>query len=294
MSDFAEDISQNPAPMVWITGAGGLIGNYLVQTAPRFAPGFKVFGLARSDLDLLNFSSVQQGFKKEKPQVVIHCAALSQSTACQKQPGLARKLNVEVTALLAELCADVPFIFFSTDLVFDGRAGDYDETDAVNPLCIYAETKVAAEKIVLANPKHTVVRTSLNGGISPSGNRGFNEQLRLAFKSGETVKLFTDEFRSPVPASATARAIWELVQKNLTGLFHLAGSEKLSRWQIGQLIAARCPELNPKLQPESLVNYHGAPRSPDTFLNCARIQAQLSFRLPALSEWLASCPEPAF
>jgi dTDP-4-dehydrorhamnose reductase len=245
-------------------------------------------------LDLLDLSSVQQRFKKEKPQVVIHCAALSQSTACQKQPGLARELNVEVTALLAELCADVPFIFFSTDLVFDGRAGDYVETDAVNPLSIYAETKVAAEKFALANPKHTVIRTSLNGGISPSGNRGFNEQLRLAFKSGEPVKLFTDEFRSPVPASATARAIWELVQKNLTGLFHLAGSEKLSRWQIGQLIAARCPELNPKLQPESLVNYHGAPRSPDTSLNCARIQAQLSFRLPALSEWLASCPEPAF
>lgn len=294
MSASANDDSRKPDRTVWITGAGGLIGNYLVQTAPRFAPRFQVFGLTRSNLDLLDFSSVQQRFKKEMPQVVIHCAALSQSTACQKQPDLARKLNVEVTALLAELCAEIPFIFFSTDLVFDGRAGDYVEADAVNPLSIYAETKVAAEKIALANPKHTVIRTSLNGGISPSGNRGFNEQLRLAFRSGESVKLFTDEFRSPIPASVTAQAIWELVEKNLTGLFHLAGSEKLSRWQIGQLMAARCPELNPKLQPESLVNYHGAPRSPDTSLNCARIQAHLSFRLPALSEWISRCQEDGF
>jgi len=136
LSASANDDSHKPDRTVWITGAGGLIGNYLVQTARRFAPRFQVFGLTRSDLDLLDFSSVQQRFKKEKPQVVIHCAALSQSTACQKQPDLARKLNVEVTALLAELCAEIPFIFFSTDLVFDGRAGDYVEADAVNPLRI--------------------------------------------------------------------------------------------------------------------------------------------------------------
>ncbi|HEU5125551.1 MAG TPA: SDR family oxidoreductase [Verrucomicrobiae bacterium] len=294
MNDFAEDDSRKRLRTIWITGAGGLIGNYLVQTAKHFAPDFKVVGLTRSDLDLLDFPSVRQRFHKEKPQAVIHCAAMSQSPACQKQPALARQVNVGVTALLAELSADIPFVFFSTDLVFDGRKGDYVETDEVNPLSIYAETKVAAEKIVMANPKHTIVRTSLNGGISPSGNRGFNEQLRNAFRSDETVTLFTDEFRSPIPASATTRAVWELIGKNLAGLFHIAGGEKLSRWQIGKLIAGRCLELNPKLKPESLVNYHGAPRSPDTSLNCAKVQAHLSFALPGLSEWLSHCPEPAF
>ncbi|HLP75732.1 MAG TPA: SDR family oxidoreductase [Candidatus Paceibacterota bacterium] len=280
--------------MVWITGAAGLIGNYLVQTAPRFAVRWNIHPLTRAKLDLMDTSAVRQLFANERPQLIIHCAALSQSPACQKNPDLARKLNVNVTAALAELAAEVRFIFFSTDLVFDGRKGNYVETDPVNPLSVYAETKVAAEKIILANPKHTVVRTSLNGGTSPSGDRGFNEQLRLAFQRGDTVKLFTDEYRDPIPAMETARAVWELAAANAAGLFHLAGNERLSRWQIGELIASRWPQLNPKLEAESLKNYQGAPRSPDTSLNCAKVQKFLTSPLPGLADWLARHPEEAF
>ncbi len=109
--------------LVWITGAGGLIGNYLVQTAKQSAPDWRVQGLARADLDLLDFAVVRKQFQHDAPQLVIHCAALSQSHACQKNPGLARQLNIEVTAQLAELAAEIPFVFFSTDLVFDGRTG---------------------------------------------------------------------------------------------------------------------------------------------------------------------------
>jgi dTDP-4-dehydrorhamnose reductase len=280
--------------LVWITGAGGLIGNYLVRTAPQFATGRNVRGLTRADLDFEDFAAVRREFKKDSPQKIIHCAALSQSPACQKNPALAQKLNVELTALLAELAADIPLIFFSTDLVFDGRQGNYAETDAVNPLSVYAGTKVAAEKIVLANPRHTVIRTSLNGGVSPAGDRGFNEQLRRAFQSGQTLTLFTDEFRSPIPAVVTARVVWEIAAQNLTGIYHVAGSEKLSRLQIGQLLAARWPQFNPRIVAESLASYRGAPRSPDTTLNCAKVQRHLSFPLPGLSEWLAAHPQENF
>ena len=75
--------------------------------------------------------------------------------------------------MLAELAAEIPFFFLSTDLVFDGQTGNYDESAPVNPLSIYAETKAAAERIVLANPRHTVLRLSLNGGTSPSGRPRF-------------------------------------------------------------------------------------------------------------------------
>jgi dTDP-4-dehydrorhamnose reductase len=278
----------------WITGAAGLIGNYFVQTASRFAPQWQVAALTRADLDLLDFKAVTERFRKDKPQLIIHCAALSQSPACQKDPGLARRLNVDVTKHLAQIAADIPFVFFSTDLVFDGLKGNYVETDPVNPLSAYAETKVAAEQIILANPRHTVIRTSLNGGTSLSGNRGFNEQLRSAFAKGEMLKLFTDEFRSPIPASETARAVWELVAANCPGLYHVAGAERLSRWQIGELLAARWPQLNPKLQAESLKSYQGAPRSPDTSLNCAKAQKLLSFPLPTLSRWLEAHREEIF
>ncbi|HEX3801045.1 MAG TPA: NAD(P)-dependent oxidoreductase [Verrucomicrobiae bacterium] len=278
----------------WITGAQGLIGNYLVQSAAQFAPGEHVIGLTRAQVDLTDFSAVRELFRKQKPQQIIHCAALSQSPACQANPALARKVNVEATALLAELAAAIPLIFFSTDLVFDGRLGNYTESATVNPLSIYAETKVAAEKIVLTNPRHSVIRTSLNGGISPGGNRGFNEELRRAWKDGRTLRLFDDEYRSPIPAVATARAVWEFAAQDQPGLYHVAGCARLSRWQIGQLIAARWPQLNPKIEAASLKEYSGAPRPPDSSLNCSKIQKLLSFPLPGLDEWLAAHPQEIF
>jgi dTDP-4-dehydrorhamnose reductase len=334
---------------VWITGAGGLIGNYLVRSAPRYAPdataaqdcldplvgpravparsaeedgrrlenqgvrergwplragtargpgepdaALTVVALSRATLDLTDASAVRAAFRRQAPQLVIHCAALSRSPACEANPALARQLNVEVTALLAELAADIPLFFLSSDLVFDGRKGNYDETAPGNPLGVYAETKAAAEQIILANPRHTVVRTSLNGGISPTRDRGFNEQMRLAWQAGQRMKLFTDEFRSPIPAEVTARAIWELAAPSRPGLYHVAGSERLSRWEIGQLLAARWPQLKPRIEPGSLREYSGAPRAPDTSLNCAKAQTLLSFPLPGLTKWLAAQPDEAF
>jgi dTDP-4-dehydrorhamnose reductase len=279
---------------VWITGARGLIGNCLVQSATRLAPDWQVIGLTRAQLDVTDFNAVRGQFRARKPRLIIHCAALSRSPACQENPSLARMLNVDATACLAELAADIPFIFFSSDLVFDGRKGNYDESAQPNPLSVYAETKIAAERVVLANPKHTVVRISLNGGASPTGERGFNEEMCRAWQAGKTLKLFVDEFRCPLPAIVTARAIWELVAQCKPGLYHLAGSQRLSRWQMGQLIAARWPQLNPRLEPASRKDYTGPPRPPDTSLNCARIQNLLSFPLPGLDEWLAANPDEPF
>lgn len=279
---------------VWITGAGGLIGNYLVRSAPRFAPDATIAALTRDCLDLTNTAAVRAAFRLQNPQLLIHCAALSRSPECQANPELARKVNVEATALLAELAGEIPLIFLSTDLVFDGRLGNYDETVPVSPLGVYAETKATAEQLVLGNPKHTVLRLSLNGGTSPTGDRGFNEQMRRAWQTGQTVNLFTDEFRAPMPAEVTARAIWELAAQNKPGIYHLCGSERLSRWQIGQLLAARWPQLEPRIEPGSLKQYRGAPRAPDTSLNCAKVQKLLSFPLPGLTEWLSAHPEEVF
>ncbi len=274
------------APLAWVTGAGGLIGNHLVQLAPQCAPEWRVRGLTREQLDLTDFPAVRTAFLRHRPRLVIHCAALSRSPACDADPALARRLNVEVTRRLAELCAAVPLVFFSTDLVFDGRQGNYDESAAPNPLSVYAETKAEAERVVLGNPRHWVLRTSLNGGISPSGDRGFNEQLRLAWQAGRPVTLFADEFRSPIHAALTARAVWELVRQGATGIWHVAGAERLSRFAIGQLVAARWPHLQPQLRAGSLREYAGPPRPPDTSLNCAQAQARLSFKLAGLGEWL--------
>jgi dTDP-4-dehydrorhamnose reductase len=281
-------------PLAWITGANGLIGNYLVQTALRFAPRWRVRALARDQFDLLNFDAVRREFQGDKPQLIVHCAAVSALAEAQSNPDLARRVNVGVTEFLAGLAADIPFIFFSTDLIFDGRKGNYVETDAVKPIHVYGETKAAAEEIVLRNPHHIVVRTSINGGMSRAGNRGFNEQLRLAWQAGQGMNLFTDEFRCPIFAGETARVVWELVNQRRAGLFNVAGAEKLSRWQIGQLLAARWPQLNPKITPGLAKNFSGPPRALDTSLNISKVQKVLSVPLPGLTGWLAANPDEPF
>ena len=280
--------------LAWITGANGLIGSYLVQTAPRFASRWRVRALTRADFDLLDFSAVHREFQKDRPQLVIHCAAITVVADAQKNPALARRVNVEVTKLLAELAADIPFVFFSTDLIFDGRKGNYGETDLPNPLHLYGETKAAAEQIALKNPRHLVVRTSINGGISHTGNRGFNEQLRVALQTGQGMTLFTDEFRSPIPAVETARAVWELAQKNCAGIYHIAGAKKLSRWQIGELLLKRWPEIKTKIKPGSAGDFPGPPRARDTSLDISKVQKVLSRPLPGLNEWLAANPHEPF
>jgi dTDP-4-dehydrorhamnose reductase len=280
----------------WITGAGGLIGSYIVRLAGKYAPDFQIIPLTRSDLDLTDFAAIERRFLADRPRLVIHCAAMSKTPDCQANPAQARRINVESTARLAALAAEgeVDFIFFSTDLVFDGKKGNYVETDAVNPLSVYAETKVEAEAVLARNSRHVIVRTSLNSGVSPSGRSAYNEQLCAVWVQGKTVKLFHDEYRSPMSATATARAVWELAACPKGGIWHLAGSERLSRLQIGQLLAERHPELQPRLESGSLRDYKGAPRPADTSLNCAKIQQQLSFRLPDLTTWLRENPEDRF
>jgi len=272
--------------LAWITGAGGLIGSHIARSAP---PGWKARALTRPKLELTDFVAVREAFKRDKPQLVIHCAALSKTLACERNPEAARLNNIEVTRVLAELAADIPLLFFSTDLVFDDAKGNYTERDTPNPLTVYAETKLAAERIVLANPKHTVIRTSLNAGRTSNGT-AFNEQWRAAWQRGESLGLFVDEFRSPMAAAVTARAVWELAASNQPGLYHLAGSERLSRYDIGQLFAASDPQLHARIERGSIHDYTNMRRSPDCSLDVSNVQRLLSFPLPRFSDWLRENP----
>jgi dTDP-4-dehydrorhamnose reductase len=277
----------NDYPVVWITGANGLIGNELVRCAKQFAPQFSARGLSRSDADLIDFPAVEALFRRERPRQIIHCAALSNNVICEGEPALAQKQNVQVTRYLLDLASDIPFLFFSTDLVFDGSKGNYLEEDTPNPLSVYGRTKLAAEDVVRTHPQHAIVRISITGGHSPRGNRGFNEEMKNAWRAGKTLNLFTDEFRCPSTADVIARAVWELVNRNAFGTFHLCGAERLTRHRLGELVANKHPELNPKITATSRKEYRGAPRPPDTSMNCAKAQAVLSFEIPRFSDWLA-------
>lgn len=280
-------------PIAWITGAGGLIGSHLVRSAATFAPGWQVRPLTRDVVDLCDDSAVASLFQQERPRLILHCAAMSRVADCEANPDQAEEVNVQATARLCELAPDVPLIFFSTDLVFDGTKGSYVETDPIHPLNAYAATKARAEAHVLKNARHTVVRTSLNAGVSPAGNRSFTEDMRRAWERGQTLSLFTDEFRNPIHVSVTARAVWDLVSLRRPGLYHLAGAERLSRWEIGQLLAERWAPLEARMTATSLRDYQGPKRAPDTSLLSSRLQSLLDFPLQGLREWLATNPREA-
>lgn len=274
------------ARLVWITGAAGLIGSAIVKTAARRNFPWVARGLTRKDVDLRDFDAVQALFQHEQPAAIIHCAAQSRTVLCEQDPAAAWKNNVEVTRNLAGLAAAIPFLFFSTDLVFDGKRGNYSETDPVHPISRYGETKVEAEQAVLANPRHGVIRTSLNFGFTAQGGRAFNEEWLMRWRQGECLTLFTDEFRSPLPVEATAQAVWELLGGGCCGLFHLAGREKLSRWEMGQKLGEIWPAYKTLMRPASLQDYTGPPRAADTSLNCTRISGLLQVPLPGFTEWI--------
>ncbi len=267
-----------------------MIGQYLVNTAPRWAPGWDVQGLSRAHLDLTDRVTVERTWQSIKPSAVIHCAALSRTKACEQDPEQARRINVEVAAHLAQLSKDIPFIFLSSGEVFDGKASWYSETDEPNPINVYGQTKLEAEQAVLQNPRHTVVRIVLTAGTSAAGDRSFVEDMCWAANAGKDVPLYADEFRCPLPAGVIARAVWELVDRKQPGLYHLGGSDRLSRWEIGEALLPWYPELKGRLVKGSAQNHVGSPRPADLSLRCDKIQSLLSFRIPGFREWLAGRP----
>lgn len=271
-----------------MTGANGLIGNELVRSAEQYASKLQARGLSRQEVDLFDKTAVTELYRKERPQLLIHCAAVAQFPLCEANPELAQRTNVSVTKHLVQIARDIPFVFFSTDLVFDGTKGNYAEEDAPNPLSVYGRTKSEAEDVVRNHPAHLIVRLSLTGGHSKNGNRGFNEEMKNAWRDGRTLNLFVDEYRCPSTADVVGRAVWDLIEKHARGTFHLCGPERLSRFEIGQLLARKHPELAPRINATSRSTYQGPPRPPDTSMNCAKARALLSFEIPRFSNWLAA------
>lgn len=275
-------------PLAWITGASGLIGRELVRAAEvGAARGWRVRGLTREVVDLANVHEVDWLFETDRPQLIIHCAALSRTGACEAAPVQAFRQNVEVTCRLIERLSTGRFVFFSSDLVFDGRQGGYVETDLPSPVNVYGHTKREAEKAVLGFSNSLIIRTSLNYGHSLTGDRAFNEEMVNAWKAGRPVSAFVDEYRCPIAASETARWTWDLVQAHRFGVVHLAGTERLSRWQIATEIARHYPALNPRIIPVPLAEHVGVPRAPDVSLNCDRLVGWMGRPLPPFCPWLA-------
>ncbi len=272
--------------VLWVTGGDGLIGRYLSAQAQRRWPRCRVLRMGRPGIDLTDFDTITRRFSEDRPSAVLHCAAMSRSPACQADPPRAWLQNVEVTRHLVSICNGVPFTFLSTDLVFRGDQGGLDETARPDPVSVYGKTKMEAEEVVRSLGQHLIVRTSLNYGHSPSADRAFNEEMVQAWNSGRTLRLFTDEYRTPIAASETARAVLDLMANGASGTLHVAGRERLSRWELGRLIAGLYPGLDTGIEATSFRNYQGPPRAADVTLDCQKAERLLGRAMPRFSEWL--------
>ena len=235
-----------------VTGASGFLGREVCLAALRRGHEVVALGGSRAPVipgvtqarsfDLCSASALEALVLEEFPQAVVHCAALPTIEACLANPAQAAALNTEVPKKLAQLCFHLgaKLIHVSTDTVFDGVAGNYQPADQPAPLNLYGETKAAAEVEVLRYGREhaAVLRTSPIIGNSSSGERGLHERLFVTWKTGQKVALFTDELRQPVEVTNLADVTIELCERgNLSGLFHWAGTEALSRHEIGVRVA---------------------------------------------------------
>ncbi|WOO40778.1 SDR family oxidoreductase [Rubellicoccus peritrichatus] len=235
-----------------VTGATGLVGHSIVEAALRRK--FEVIaiggsreirwpeGVTSASLDLSDPEACDRFLLDEFPDVIINAAAASSQTTVDADPEKAEKLNVALPRRLAQLAnhLNARLIHFSTDMVFDGTAAPYRSTDTPSPINLYGQLKLMAEREVLkyGGDFATVLRIAIVTGNSPSGRRSVHERLFADWSEGKKTRLYEDEIRQPVSAANVAELIIELCQRpNLHGIFHWAGSEKLSRYEMGRRIA---------------------------------------------------------
>ena len=173
------------------------------------------------------------------PDAILHTAAISDSNYCQANPTESHAINVEASVTLARLANErnIPMIFVSSDLVFDGNQAPYTETDAPNPLSAYGEQKAKAEEKILATcPKATVCRVPLMFGDSGPFAKSILQYTLRNLQQGIKMNLFVDEFRTPANAASVAKGFF-LALKHQPRILHLGGVERISRYDFGVLIA---------------------------------------------------------
>lgn len=283
-------------PRLLVTGASGLLGSNLALHAA--AEKHTVVGVTHQhplaqapfdtvQADLLAPGAVARVLDETQPDWVVHCAALADIDACERQPELAHKLNAELPGELARETArrKLRFAHISTDAVFDGTKAPYKETDAPNPLSVYAKTKRMAELAVkAAHPQWLILRPNLFGW-SPNGAHSLAEFFYNKLTAGETVNGFTDRVFTPLQVGFLSEIILELLAKEAHGIFNAGSSDSLSKYDFGVMIAREFNYDEQLVHPTHTES--AAPRAADLRLNVSRLGAALGRRLPTVAEGVA-------
>lgn len=241
---------------VLITGANGLLGQHLIKLL--LDKNYQVVATGRGEsrlpfepsdnyiyhsMDIANAFDTYAVMNREKPDVVVHAAAMTNVDDCELQPEQCERINVQGTA---QILTDAEtfsghFIFISTDFVFDGEQGNYKEEDDTLPISLYGFSKLQAESMVQTSDiPFAIVRTCLVYGNLLKGTRSnIVSWVKESLEQGKTIQVVSDQLRTPTYVEDLAKGIALIIEKKATGIYHISGKDWLTPYDIALKTAAK-------------------------------------------------------
>lgn len=279
---------------ILITGANGLLG---VNFCDRASLGHDVLGLVRAEgfhppyptarADLFDEQAVGKVLDTYKPNIIVHTAAMADLDQCEKHPETAWKANADLPGKLstAAYARGIKFIHISTDAVFTSDSDHvFNENDEVSPVSVYARTKYAGERSVLnANPDALVARVNFFGW-SISGSRSLAEFFYNHLSAKKACSGFTDVYFCPLFVNDLTDMVLLAAERGLKGLYHVTGSEILSKYDFGVTLAKEFG-LDPSLiSPKSVeLSTLTAKRSNNLRMSNHKLSTDLNMSIPGVS-----------
>jgi dTDP-4-dehydrorhamnose reductase len=232
---------------LFITGSSGLLGSKIMAVAREdynvtgqyHKTDFRMKGCQEVQLDLCDRDSVFKVIGEAEPDYLIHAAALREIDYCEQHQDEAYAINVEATKNVRDICAEIgtKVLYVSTDIVFDGESGSYQETSETHPLNYYAETKLEGEKLILEEADNIVSRISFLFGWNVSERRlNFVTWVLNQLKLGNDIDLYTDQYRNGTFMDDAARVFLMMYMRGLKGIYHIAGKNCLNRHEMAENI----------------------------------------------------------
>jgi dTDP-4-dehydrorhamnose reductase len=282
---------------ILIIGASGLLGINLALEAMR---EHEVIGVDRGRLkstpfqvlqaDLFHRDTIDSILESVHPDWLVNCAALANLEECEQYPERARLLNTDIPGELAKICAQqrIHMVHISTDAVFDGKKKDlYTEEDEPHPLGTYSQTKLNGERAVQsANSEAIIARVNFYGW-SLNGMRSLGELFVNNLSAGKYMNGFTDVIFCPMFVNHTAQILLSMLEKGLSGLYHVVGPQPMSKYQFGIEIARKFGLRESQINPKSvLLSELTVRRAHNLQLSAHKLSTDLGYELPRFSTGL--------